>query len=86
NAGEKLYIKADVDERGYFGSASALVEGDEFQYTHMTATFNAPHYKSAAGAISTPLSAKNYFGDKIAVINFSFFCPQSRFYTHPLCK
>lgn len=67
NAGEKLYIKADVDERGYFGSASALVEGDEFQYTHMTATFNAPHYKSAAGTADFFDAYTNDLADRVGV-------------------
>ncbi len=50
DAGEHLLIKVDVDEQGFLGGASALVEGDEFQYTHMTGTFNAPHYKAATGS------------------------------------
>ncbi|MBL9084172.1 MAG: hypothetical protein JNK76_20385 [Planctomycetales bacterium] len=49
DAGEKLLIKVDVDERGYMGTASAIVEGDEFQFTHFTPTFKAPGYKSATG-------------------------------------
>ena len=44
-----LLIKVDVDEAGFFGSASAIVEGDEFQYSKMSASFSAPHYKDTSG-------------------------------------
>jgi hypothetical protein len=50
NAGEHLLIKVDIDEQGYFNTASALVEGDEFQYSKMSATFAAPHYKNVSGS------------------------------------
>jgi serine-aspartate repeat-containing protein C/D/E len=49
NAGEHLLIMVDVDEQGFFGNASALVEGNEFQFTKMEATFAAPHYKNVTG-------------------------------------
>ncbi len=50
NAGEHLLIKVDFDEQGFNNGASALVEGDEFQYSKMTATFAAPHYKNVTGS------------------------------------
>lgn len=49
NAGEHLLIKVDFDEQGFNSGASALVEGDEFQYSTLTATFKAPHYKDTTG-------------------------------------
>jgi serine-aspartate repeat-containing protein C/D/E len=48
-AGKHLLVKVDVDEAGFFGSASALVEGDEFQYSKLSGTFNAPHYQTSSG-------------------------------------
>jgi len=48
-AGKTLLIKADIDEAGFMGTASAIVEGDEFQFSQMTGTFSAPHYKDATG-------------------------------------
>jgi serine-aspartate repeat-containing protein C/D/E len=48
-ADKTLLIKVDLDEAGFMGSASAIVEGDEFQYSKMSASFSAPHYKNASG-------------------------------------
>ncbi len=50
NAGEHLLVKVDIDEQGFFGGASSLVEGDEFQYSKIAAEFAAPHYKNVSGA------------------------------------
>ncbi|MBX7166629.1 MAG: carboxypeptidase regulatory-like domain-containing protein [Pirellulales bacterium] len=45
DAGEKLIISLDFDEQGFFNdSASAVVEGEEFEGSKLTATFAAPHY------------------------------------------
>src|SRR5688572_29717623 len=49
NAGEHLILEVDIDEQGFMNSASALVEGDEFQYSKIAASFEAPHYKPASG-------------------------------------
>lgn len=75
NAGEHLLIKVDVDERGFFGDASALVEGDEFQYTHMTATFDAPHYKSATGTADFFDRYTDSDADRVGLPRDDYFLP-----------
>ncbi len=43
-AGKTLVFTIDVDEMGLTPPASAVVEGAEFAGSHVTATFDAPHY------------------------------------------
>ena len=43
-AGKTLVFTFDVDEMGLTPPASAVVEGAEFAGSHLTATFDAPHY------------------------------------------
>jgi serine-aspartate repeat-containing protein C/D/E len=65
--GKTLLIKADIDEAGFMGSASAIVEGDEFQYSQMTGTFAAPHYKNATGTASFFDAYPNSAADQVGL-------------------
>ena len=48
--GEKLVLSVDVDEQGFLASDSTAVdEGGEFQYSHLTGVFEAENYYSATG-------------------------------------
>lgn len=74
-AGEHLLIKVDIDEHGFMNGASALVEGDEFQYSKMTATFAAPHYKNVTGSdvfLDEYLDAK---ADQVGLPRDDYFTP-----------
>jgi protocatechuate 3,4-dioxygenase beta subunit len=48
DAGETLLFSVDVDEVGFLGS-NAVAEGNEFEGSILTATFDAPHYYEATG-------------------------------------
>ncbi|HEY1600588.1 MAG TPA: SdrD B-like domain-containing protein [Pirellulales bacterium] len=48
-AGKTLVFTIDVDELGLTPPASAVVEGAEFAGSHLTATFQAPHYEDFTG-------------------------------------
>lgn len=46
--GEKLVLTVDVDEFGFLG-ANAVAEGNEFEGSKLSATFQADHYFEASG-------------------------------------
>lgn len=48
--GQHLTISVDLDEQGVPGDASPLVEGNEFQYSTMSAGFTAPNYLDSSGS------------------------------------
>jgi len=48
DAGEKLVFSIDVDEQGALGP-NAVAEGNEFEVSHLTASFIAPYYYDAQG-------------------------------------
>jgi protocatechuate 3,4-dioxygenase beta subunit len=48
DAGDKLIFSIDVDEQ-LFGGPSAVAEGAEFEYSQLSATFEAPNFYSASG-------------------------------------
>ncbi|MCE9608392.1 MAG: hypothetical protein K8U03_26210 [Planctomycetia bacterium] len=74
-AGKHLLIKVDVDEQGFFGSASAITEGDEFQYSHMTGSFSAPHYKDTTGTADFFDAYSNAAADQVGLPRDDYFTP-----------
>jgi len=75
DAGEHLLIKVDIDEQGFFGSASALVEGDEFQYSIISATFSAPHHFNVSGTGVFLDAYPNAKADAVGLPRDDYFTP-----------